>query len=121
MDECIFCRISAGKSPANMEYSDNDVAVFWDINPRAAVHLLIVPKKHIASVDDMSEVDEKLFGHIIDVARKVAKDKELNKDGYRLVFNVGKDSGAVVDHVHLHILGGQPLGAMNEPLNGTQL
>lgn len=120
MDECIFCQIAAGKSPANIEYSDNEVTVFWDINPRAAVHLLVVPKRHIASVNEMAEADERLFGHLINIARKVAQEKGLAQDGYRLVFNVGKHSGQVVDHLHLHLLGGQPLGAMNETLNGQE-
>lgn len=121
VEECIFCQIGAGKSPANIEYSDNEVVVFWDINPRAPIHLLVTPKKHITSINDMSEVDEKMFGHMLYVAKKMAAAKEIAQDGYRLVINAGKQSGQIVDHVHLHVLGGQPLGAMNDHLsNGVQ-
>ena len=111
-DECIFCKIASGKSPANIEYQDKDMVAFWDVNPKAKIHILIVPKKHISSVVTLERTDEKLVGEMVLAARQLARDKGLEDDGYRLVINAGKHAGQVVEHLHLHLMGGGPLGSM---------
>lgn len=112
MDQCIFCGIAKKESPGNLEYEDENVIAFWDINPKAKVHILIAPKKHIRSITELQDEDAALIGKMVLVAKKLAEKKGIADDGYRLVFNAGKHSGQVVDHIHLHLLGGGPLGAM---------
>lgn len=106
MSDCIFCKIIKGSIPSNKVYEDDDVFAFKDINPAAPVHILIIPKKHIARVEDVREEDSLLLGKIIYSAKKIAEDLGLEK-GYRLVFNNGEDGGQTVDHIHLHLLGGR--------------
>jgi len=110
--ECIFCRIAKGKSPAEIEYEDPEVIGFWDIHPKAPVHLLIIPKVHIESVEEIQESDFKILGKMFLAARSIAHKKQLTDDGFRLVINYGKNSGMAVEHLHLHLLGGKPLGNM---------
>ena len=112
MDQCIFCGIGKKESPATLEYEDEDLVAFWDINPKAKVHILIAPKKHIRSVTELKKEDAELIGKMVLVAKDLAEKKGIAEDGYRLVFNAGKHSGQVVDHVHLHLLGGGPMGSM---------
>lgn len=112
MDKCIFCAIAKKENPAEFEYEDGEIVAFADINPKAKVHILIVPKKHISSVTTLEEADVLLIGKMILVAKKLAESKGIAEDGYRLVFNAGKHSGQVVDHIHLHLMGGGPLGGM---------
>jgi histidine triad (HIT) family protein len=113
MEPCIFCAIAKKESPATLEYEDEDVVAFWDVNPKAKVHILIVPKKHIPSVTALQEgVDELLIGKMVMVAKKLAEKKGIADDGYRLVINAGKHSGQVVEHIHLHLMGGGPMGNM---------
>lgn len=112
MDNCIFCAIANKQSPAELEYEDNEIVAFRDINPKASTHILIVPKKHISSVTTLEETDALLLGKMILTAKKLANEKGIADDGYRLVINAGKHSGQVVDHIHLHLIGGQPLGNM---------
>jgi len=109
---CIFCDIGQGKSPANLEYQDNKVVAFWDIQPKAPVHLMVVPKDHIESLRETTDQHTDLLGWMILVAKRLAEKKNLTDDGYRLIINTGRHSGAVVEHLHLHILGGKQLGAM---------
>ncbi len=104
MKNCIFCQIASKKIPANIQYEDNDVVAFDDINPKAEIHILIVPKKHIESVATMEKKDIELIGKMVWAAKKVAEEKHL--EGYKLIFNVGRAGGQIVDHVHLHLLGG---------------
>lgn len=111
-DDCIFCQIASGKSPATIEFQDDEVIAFRDVNPKTQVHILIVPKKHISSIEDMTPEDDCLIGKLTRVSRDIARKQGLSDNGYRLVFNVGRHSGQVVDHIHLHLLGGQPLGSM---------
>ncbi len=111
-DNCIFCAIANKKSPATLEYEDEEIVAFRDVNPKAKVHILIVPKKHISSITKLQDGDEKLMGKMIMVAKKLAEKKGIADDGYRLVFNAGKHSGQVVEHIHLHLMGGGPLGQM---------
>lgn len=110
--DCVFCKIINKEIPAKIEYEDSEIIAFDDINPRGPVHILIIPKEHkIKSVYDISEKDLPLIGRLILTAKKIAEDKGLAKDGYRLVFNVGEDAGAIVrDHIHLHMIGGGKLG-----------
>lgn len=109
MPECIFCKIINGQASGKFVYQDDRVAVFQDIHPLAPVHLLIVPNQHIESVNDGSEDDEALLGHLFTVAKIVARQEGIDQTGYRLVVNTGPHSGQGVFHLHMHILGGQRL------------
>ncbi|MBI4123015.1 MAG: HIT domain-containing protein [Parcubacteria group bacterium] len=104
MTECLFCNIAAKKVSAQVEYEDQSFIAFQDLYPKAQVHLLLIPKKHIHSVDHLKEEDKELMGSLILTAQKIAKQNRL--DGYKLHFNVGRSGGQVVDHLHLHILSG---------------
>lgn len=112
MNNCIFCKICTKEIPSKLVHEDEDVVAFADINPKAPVHILIVPKKHIANIDELQPEDEKLAGKLVYTAQKIARDKGIAKLGYRLVFNTRAHSGQEVDHIHLHLLGGQKLGSM---------
>jgi len=112
MDSCIFCSIINKESPATIEFEDEDVIAFWDIEPKAPTHILIVPKKHIPSITDLKEIDAPLIGKMVMVAKNLAEKKGISEDGYRLCINAGKHSGQVVDHIHMHLLGGKFLGEM---------
>ena len=104
--DCIFCNIISGKVPAEMIYQDDEVVAFADINPKAPVHILIVPRKHITSVNEIEEEDQGMLGQLFVVARKVAQLQEVAQTGYKLVVNTGPDAGQIVDHLHVHLLGG---------------
>jgi len=112
MNNCIFCAIGTHESPAELEFENDEMVAFDDINPKAPVHILIVPKKHIPSIAALTEIDAPLMGKMILLAKKLAEEKGIADDGYRLVFNAGKHSGQVVDHIHLHLMGGKVLGPM---------
>lgn len=103
--DCIFCKIAEKKIPADIVYEDEKAVVFKDINPKAPFHILIIPKKHIASVKELKSEDEELMGGLILIAQKIAGEKKL--EGYKLVINVGRDGGQIVEHLHLHLLGGK--------------
>jgi histidine triad (HIT) family protein len=107
--DCIFCKIIAGEIPSKIVYKDQDVVVFPDINPAAPVHLLVIPVKHIESLAAMTEADAALVGKMVAAANKVAREQGLDKKGYRLTINCGADAGQVVQHLHMHLLGGRPL------------
>jgi len=109
---CIFCDIGSGKSPANIEYQDDRVVSFWDIEPKTPVHLVVVPKDHITSLRDTTDKHTDLLGWMVLVAKRLAEKKNLDQDGYRLVLNTGRHSGQIVEHIHLHLLGGRQLGRM---------
>lgn len=102
--DCIFCKITQKEIPADIVYENDELMIFKDINPKTPIHLLTVPKKHIISVRDMANSDVGLMGKLILEARNAAEKAGL--DGYKLLFNVGRLGGQIVDHVHLHILGG---------------
>lgn len=110
--KCIFCEIIDKKIPAKIIYEDDLVVAFPDINPKAPIHILIIPKKHIATVDHLNRKDESIVTALIYAAQKIARDKNIAKNGYRLVFNVNNHGGQIIDHVHLHLLGGESLGSM---------
>lgn len=107
MADCIFCKIVAGTSPADRVYQDDRVTAFRDIRPAAPTHLLIVPNRHIESVNDLTEADETLVGHLFSVARGLARQEGIDRSGYRLITNTGPDGNQTVFHLHLHLLGGQ--------------
>lgn len=111
MNDCIFCKIIGGEIPSKKLYEDEEIIAFDDINPKAPVHFLVVPKKHIGSISEMSDDDEKLIGKVINVGQKIAKEKGLK--GWKMLFNVNKEGGQVVFHVHLHILGGGKMDLAN--------
>jgi histidine triad (HIT) family protein len=109
--DCLFCRIVAGKIPADKVRETEDILVFRDIAPQAPVHLLAVPKRHLSSIADVTEADGGMLGSLF-VAANAAATAELGDRGYRLVTNVGEEAGQSVFHLHLHILGGAPLGPL---------
>ena len=107
--DCIFCKIVNKEIPAEIIYKDDKFIAFEDTAPKAKIHLLIVPKKHILSVDYLELKDKELIGELFLVAQKIAREQGINKTGYRLIFNIGKDSGQTVNHLHLHLMGGEKL------------
>lgn len=109
MEDCLFCKITAGKMDTDFVYSDEKLVVFEDINPQAPVHLLIVPKKHISDLNNLEEKDNKLIGHIYQVAKELAAEKNIAESGYRVVSNCNQDGGQTVYHIHFHLLGGRKL------------
>ncbi len=109
MDDCIFCKIVAGDVDAKLLYEDDAVVAFADISPMAPVHALVVPKKHIASVEEAEAEDRKLLGHMVHAAQKLARDLGVADSGYRLVINTGADATQTVPHLHMHLLGGRAL------------
>jgi histidine triad (HIT) family protein len=109
MTECIFCQILKGDIPSTNVYRDEQATAFRDINPAAPTHILIVPNKHIDSVNVLTGHDEQLIGHLFVVARQLAVQEGFAEDGYRLIVNTGPQAGQTVPHVHLHLLGGAPM------------
>jgi len=105
--DCLFCKIIKKESPADIAYEDDKILAFKDIYPKAPLHLLIVPKKHIPSVDHVEFEDKELMGDLILAAQKIAKEKNLKS--YKLAINVGREAGQIIDHLHLHLLSGKPL------------
>lgn len=110
--ECLFCRIAAQEIPAQELYRDSEIMAFRDITPQAPTHLLIIPVAHTPSVAELSDRDQTTVGKLILVARDLAREQGLERDGYRLIINTRAHAGQEVDHLHLHLLGGEPLGPM---------
>lgn len=109
-DRCLFCRIAAGEIPAKKVYEDNDVIAFNDINPQAPTHILVIPRKHIPSLDTMSEADTNIIGNVLMRAAEIARDHQLTSEGYRVVVNTGEAAGQTVFHIHFHLIGGRNFG-----------
>jgi len=107
--DCIFCKIASGEIPADIVYHDKEIIAFRDINPQAPVHLIIIPRKHVPSLDRMKESDAALVGRMVAVASKLAKDEGVAEKGYRLAINCGAEGGQLVPHLHMHLLGGRKL------------
>ena len=107
--DCLFCKIIAGDIPSNKVYEDDLVYAFRDIAPEAPVHILIVPKEHIASANEINEGNFQVVGHIFKVASEIAKNEGIADGGYRIVNNCGEDGGQTVKHLHFHLLGGRSL------------
>lgn len=112
--ECIFCKIVQKEIPSEIVYENDQIVVFKDINPKAPIHLLVVPKKHIESIQTLTEEDKKLIGEIFLTAKKVAEDLDFASNGYKLLFNVGRGAGQLIEHLHLHILSGGYLKPLSE-------
>lgn len=104
--ECVFCKIVAGEIPSDIIYKDEEFIAFRDIEPQAPVHVVIVPREHIASLNEMSEKKELLIGRLILLAKRLAGKENIAERGYRLVINCGSEGGQIVPHLHLHLIGG---------------
>jgi histidine triad (HIT) family protein len=109
--DCLFCRMSAGEIPVDKVYEDDSVFSIKDINPRAPVHVMIIPRQHIASARDLTDEQAPLLSHMLQIANQVAVSVGVADSGYRLAFNVGDEGGQTIYHLHLHLLGGRRLGA----------
>ncbi|MCC6261396.1 MAG: histidine triad nucleotide-binding protein [Anaerolineales bacterium] len=109
MTDCIFCKIIAGEIPSSQVYRDEQATAFRDINPAAPTHILIVPNKHLDSVNQMEAADEPLIGHLFSIAKSLAAEAGLTESGYRLIVNTGAGAGQTVFHLHLHLLGGKSM------------
>ncbi len=109
MRDCIFCQIANHKQKADIVFENDQIIIFKDISPKAPIHLLIVPKKHIRSINDLEKEDKPLINDMIFLARDLAKKQKIDQKGYRLVFCVEKGGGQTVFHLHLHLLGGGPI------------
>ncbi|HZZ40587.1 MAG TPA: histidine triad nucleotide-binding protein [Acidobacteriaceae bacterium] len=106
--DCLFCKIVAGQIPSKKVFEDEAVFAFHDIDPKAPKHILVIPKKHLASLADAQSADEALLGHILTTAAAIAREQGLGK-GYRVVISTGPEGGQTVDHLHLHLLGGRQM------------
>ncbi|MFW5986486.1 MAG: histidine triad nucleotide-binding protein [Halanaerobiales bacterium] len=109
MEDCLFCKIVNGEMDTDFVYEDEKVVAFEDINPQAPLHLLIVPREHISTLLDMEGEDYQISAHVYRVANKLAREKGIAEDGFRLVSNCGDDGGQTVYHIHYHLLGGREL------------
>ncbi len=107
---CLFCRIITGEIPSSKVFEDADLFAFNDVNPQAPLHVLVVPKKHIATTNDLTAEDDALVGKIVRRAAAIAKDKGFDQRGYRTVLNCNSEAGQTVFHIHLHLLAGRHLG-----------
>lgn len=112
VQDCLFCKIFAGEVPAKEVFRDPEIVAFEDIRPVAPTHVLVIPKEHIPSVHELKAEHGRLLSRMLDVANRVADERKIDRDGYRLVFNKGPQAGQTVYHLHLHLLGGR---AMNWP------
>ncbi len=109
MEDCIFCKIVSGTIPGDIVYRDDDVLAFRDINPVAPTHILIIPVKHVRTLDDIPSEEFSLTAKMLAVARKLAEQEKISEQGYRLVINNGEYGGQIVQHLHLHLVGGRRL------------
>ena len=109
MADCLFCKIVAGQIPGSIVFQNEHVVAFRDITPRAPTHVLIVPRRHIATLNDLTPEDDALVGEVVRAAAAVAKEQGLADRGYRTVFNCNAEAGQTVFHIHLHLLGGRPM------------
>jgi len=108
-EDCLFCKIIAGEVPSTIVHQDDDVVAFEDINPQAPTHVVIVPRQHIPTVNDLEDEDQELFGKLATAAKQIAGDRGIAEDGYRLVMNCNAGAGQSVWHIHMHLLGGRRL------------
>lgn len=110
MNDCVFCKIINKQIPAEILFEDDKMVVFKDIKPKAPVHLLIVSKKHIDSINDLEASDSNLMGELVYQGKRMAEEFKIAERGYKLIFNCGPEGGQVIYHIHLHLLGGRKLG-----------
>ena len=109
MSDCLFCKIILGEIPCDKVYEDEKVFAFQDINPTAPTHILVIPKKHIRSINELEITDRVLAGDILLAAKKIAKIKNIDLSGYRTVFNTNDDAGQTIFHIHMHVIGGRQM------------
>ena len=107
MSDCIFCKIADNTLPSRKVYEDEQCVAFEDINPQARVHILVIPKRHLSSLAEVQESDKALVGHLMMICAKIAKEKEIENSGYRVIANTGEGAGQTVFHLHFHVLGGR--------------
>ena len=110
MNDCIFCKIINNEIPSSIVYEDDEIIAFKDVNPVAPVHILVIPKKHIESLLELEQEDERVIGKIYTVINKIAKQEKIDEKGFRVIVNCGEDGGQEVKHLHFHLLGGKKLG-----------
>ncbi|MGE5480467.1 MAG: histidine triad nucleotide-binding protein [Chloroflexota bacterium] len=120
MEESVFTKIIKRQIPAEIHYEDDDLIVIQDINPQTPVHMLIIPKKQIPTINDATEEDRDLLGKMVLIGKQVAKDKGISETGYKLVFNVGEEAGQTVWHIHCHVLGGREFSAEDKEKANSQ-
>jgi histidine triad (HIT) family protein len=109
MSDCLFCRIIKREVPASIVYEDEHVLAFSDINPQAPVHVLVIPKRHIGSLNDIQPADDQIVGELVRRAAAIANERGVSAGGFRAVFNTNRDAGQTVFHIHLHLLAGRSL------------
>lgn len=109
MSDCLFCKMISGEIQPDTVYEDDEVLAFRDINPQAPTHVLVIPKRHISTLNDLQDGDAALAGKLVLAARRIAADEGIAESGYRTVFNCNADAGQAVFHIHLHLLGGRVL------------
>ena len=109
MAECLFCKIVSREIPASIVYEDDRVLAFNDVNPQAPTHVLVVPKRHIATLNDLSANDDQIVGEVVRRAAAIAEERGISAAGFRTVFNTNRDAGQTVFHIHLHLLGGRAM------------
>lgn len=107
MKECLFCRIVRGEIPADIVFEGNDVVAFRDINPKAPTHILVIPRKHIPSLGELEKGDAGIVGEVVWTASEIARQENLDRDGFRLTINSGASAGQTVFHIHAHLMGGR--------------
>jgi histidine triad (HIT) family protein len=117
---CVFCRIVAGQLPSRQVYEDDDIIAFHDVTPVAKVHVLVIPRKHVTLLEEATNEDDKLLGKMLRIGSEMAGKLGIQESGYRLAINQGADAGQVLDHLHLHVMGGQELYPIGELSSGTE-
>lgn len=110
MTDCLFCRMAAGEIKPDTVYEDDEILAFRDINPQAPLHVQVIPRRHIATVNDLTGKDAGLIGRLVLIAKGIAAEEGVDEEGYRLVVNCNADAGQSVFHLHVHLLGGRRLG-----------
>jgi histidine triad (HIT) family protein len=110
MSDCLFCKIAEGKIPARLVHQDQDTVAFEDINPQAPFHVLVVPRRHVATLNDLTRDDDQVMGKLFRVAATLAKEGGCAESGYRVLMNTNAEGGQVVFHVHMHVMGGRQMG-----------
>ena len=108
-DDCGFCKLVAGEMDVSFLYESDDIVAFRDINPKAPVHILVVPRKHIPKISDVKDADQLLLGRMLSIAKELAEKEGISDSGYRLIINCGENAGQEIFHLHLHLLGGRRL------------
>ncbi len=110
MPDCLFCKMVAREMQPDIVYENDDVLAFRDVNPQAPVHILVIPKQHISTINDLQPEHNELIGKLYQVARQVAQQEEISERGYRTLINCNAEAGQTVFHIHMHLLGGRPMG-----------